>query len=272
MATAGWCTEETRAHMSAIRSNGALWQSGEHRLPAPTPAPRGDAGRLAAVEIVALHRELGRWKARAVELERRLAAAESHALGAQLTPHFLCNSLQAISTLIHRDPREADAMVIALSDLLRLALRAKATPEVPLAHEISLLERYVEVMRFRFGSNLRLTVDATPEARRAIVPQLLLQPLVENAILHGFVDRVGKVHVSAERRGEVLRCTVSDNGCGLGAGPLVEGIGLAGTRGRLRALYGEHHRFVLGTSPAGGASVTLTLPYRVDTEAPETES
>jgi sensor histidine kinase YesM len=258
--------------MSAIRSNGALWQSGEHRIPAPTPAPRGEAGRLAAVEMVALHRELGKWKARAVELERRLAAAESQALGAQLTPHFLCNSLQAISTLIHRDPRAADAMVIALSDLLRMALRGKSAPEVPLAHEIALLERYIEVMQFRFGSNLRLTVDATPDARRAIVPQLLLQPLVENAILHGFVDRVGKVYVSAERRADMLRCTVSDDGRGLGPGPLVEGIGLAGTRGRLRALYGERHRFVLGTSPAGGVSVTLTLPYRTDTEAPETDS
>jgi two-component system, LytTR family, sensor kinase len=258
--------------MSAMRSNGALWQSGEHRIPAPTPAPRGDAGRLAAVEIVALHRELGRWKARAVELERRLAAAESQALGAQLTPHFLCNSLQAVSTLIHRDPRAADAMVIALSDLLRMALRRKAAPEMPLAREIALLERYVEVMRYRFGSDLRLIVDVTPEARQAIVPQLLLQPLVENAILHGFVDRAGEVRVSAERRGEMLRCTVSDNGRGLGNGPLVEGIGLAGTRGRLRALYGERHRFVLGTNPAGGVSVTLTLPYRVDTEASETES
>ena len=258
--------------MSAIRSNGALWQSGEHRIPTPAPTPRGDGGRLASVETVALHRELGRWKARAVELERRLAAAESQALGAQLTPHFLCNSLQAISTLIHRDPRSADAMVIALSDLLRMALRGKAAPEVTLAHELTLLERYVEVMQFRFGSSLRLTIDATADAREAIVPQLLLQPLVENAILHGFVDRVGEVHVSAERRGDMLRCIVSDNGCGLGAGPLVEGIGLAGTRGRLRALYGERHRFALGTSPAGGVSVTLTLPYRVDTEASETGS
>lgn len=258
--------------MSAMRSNGALWQSGEHRIPAPTPAPRGEAGRLAAVEIVALHRELGRWKARAVELERRLAAAESQSLGAQLTPHFLCNSLQAVSTLIHRDPRAADAMVIALSDLLRMALRDKAAAEVTLAHEIALIERYVEVMQFRFGTDLRLTVAATPEARQAIIPQLLLQPLVENAILHGFVDRVGHVHVSAERRGDMLRCTVSDNGRGLGPGPVLDGIGLAGTRGRLRALYGERHRFVLGTSPAGGVSATLTLPYRVDADASETES
>jgi two-component system, LytTR family, sensor kinase len=257
--------------MSAIRSNGALWQSGEHRIPAPSSTPRGEAARLAAVEVVALHRELGRWKARAVELERRLAAAESQALGAQLTPHFLCNSLQAVSTLIHRDPRSADAMVIALSDLLRMALRSKAAAELPLAHEIALLERYVEVMRFRFGTDLRLTIDATPEARKAIVPQLLLQPLVENAILHGFVDRVGEVHVGAERRGEMLRCTVSDNGRGLGAEPLVEGIGLAGTRGRLCALYGERHRFALEMSPTGGVSVTLTLPYRMDTEASEIE-
>jgi two-component system, LytTR family, sensor kinase len=255
--------------MSAIRSNGALWHSGEHRIPAPTSAPRGEPGRLAAVEIVALHRELGRWKARAAELERRLAAAESQVLGMQLTPHFLCNSLQAVSTLLHRDPRVADAMVIALSDLLRMALRGSAAPEIPLAREIALIERYVEVMRFRFGSDLRLTVAVASDARAALLPQFLLQPLVENAILHGFIDRAGEVRVSAERRGDLLRCTVSDNGRGLGPGPLVEGVGLGGTRGRLRALYGERHRFALGTSPAGGVSVTLTLPYHVDTEASE---
>ncbi len=258
--------------MSAIRSNGALWHSGEHRIPAPTPASRGEPARVAAIEIVALHRELGRWKARAATLERRLAAAESQVLGSQLTPHFICNSLQAVSTLLHRDPRAADAMVIALSDLLRMSLPGNAAAEMPLSREIALLERYVEVMRFRFGGDLRLIVDVAPEARAAIVPQLLLQPLVENAILHGFTNRAGEVRVRAVRRGDLLRCNVSDNGCGLGSGPLVEGIGLAGTRGRLRALYGEHHRFELGTSPAGGVSVTLTLPYRIRTDASETKS
>lgn len=252
--------------MSAIRSNGALWHSGEHRIPAPTPVPRGEPGRIAAVEIVALHRELGRWKARAAELERRLAAAESQALGTQLTPHFLCNSLQAVSALLHRDPSAADTMVVALSDLLRMALRGAAAPEVPLSRELALVERYVEVMRFRFSSELRLLVRAASDVRAAIIPQLLLQPLVENAIMHGFADRVGEVRVSAERRGDMLRCTVSDDGRGLRPGPVVEGIGLAGTRGRLRALYGERQRFDLGDNPTGGVSVTLTLPYRVQEE------
>jgi two-component system, LytTR family, sensor kinase len=257
--------------MSAIRSNGALWHSGEHRIPAPTAAPRGEPGRIAAVEIVALHRELGRWKARAAELERRLAAAESRALGTQLTPHFLCNSLQAVSTLLHRDPRAAEAMVVALSNLLRMALRGAATPEVSLARELALLERYVEVMRFRFGSELRLTVTAAPDARAAMVPQLLLQPLVENAIIHGFVDRVGEVRVTAERGGDMLRCTVSDNGRGLRPGPLVEGLGLAGTGGRLRALYGERQRFELAEGSTGGVTVTLALPYRVELGGPEVD-
>jgi two-component system LytT family sensor kinase len=257
--------------MSAIRSNGALWHSGEHRIPAPGPAPRGEPGRIAAVEVVALHRELGRWKARAAELERRLAAAEAQTLGTQLTPHFLCNSLQAVSTLLHRDPRAADAMVVALSDLLRMALRGSAAPEVPLARELALVDRYVEVMRFRFGSDLRLTINVPSAVRQAIVPQLLLQPLVENAILHGFVGRTGEVRVSAERRADMLRCTVSDNGRGLRPGPLVEGIGLAGTRGRLRALYGERQGFELDESATGGVRVTLTLPYRIELEAAVTE-
>jgi two-component system LytT family sensor kinase len=255
--------------MSAIRSNGALWHSGEHRIPAP--APRGDAGRIAAVEIVALHRELGRWKARAADLERRLAAAESQALGSQLTPHFLCNSLQAVATLLHRDPRAADAMIVALSDLLRMALRGSAALAVPLARELAFLERYVEVMRYRFGSDLRLLVEAARDTHDATVPQLVLQPLVENAIMHGFVDRAGEIRVTAQRYEDMLRCTVSDNGHGLQTGPLVEGIGIAGTRGRLRALYGERHRFDLEENAAGGVTVTLTFPYRVEPELPEVD-
>jgi two-component system, LytTR family, sensor kinase len=258
--------------MSAIRSNGALWHSGEHRIPAPTSAPRGEPGRLAAVDVVGLHRELGRWKARAAELERRLAEAESQALSTQLTPHFLCNSLQAVSTLLNRDPRAADAMVIALSDLLRMALRGAAVPEVPLAREFALLDRYIDVMRFRFGAALRFVVEAPAETRDALVPQLLLQPLVENSIIHGFGDRAGEIRVRAQRRGDMLHCTVADNGRGLRPGPLVEGIGLGGTRGRLRAMYGDRHRFELESNERGGVTVTLALPYRVGVDAPEGEA
>jgi two-component system, LytTR family, sensor kinase len=162
-------------------------------------------------------------------------------------------------------------MVVALSDLLRMALRGSAAPEVRLARELTLLERYVEVMRFRFGSELRLTVNATADAREAIVPPLLLQPLVENAILHGFGDRTGEVRVTAERRADMLRCNVTDDGRGLGSGSVVERIGLAGTRGRLRALYGERQRVELEEGPAGGVSVTVMLPYRVQQEAPDGE-
>jgi LytS/YehU family sensor histidine kinase len=160
-------------------------------------------------------------------------------------------------------------MIVALSDLLRMVLRGTSAPEVALAGELALLERYVEVMRFRFGGELRLTVSVASDARAAIVPQLLLQPLVENAIMHGFVDRAGEVRVNAERRGEMLRCTVSDNGRGLRPGPIVEGIGLAGTRGRLRALYGDRQAFELAQSPTGGVTVTLTLPYRVEPRGSE---
>jgi two-component system LytT family sensor kinase len=257
--------------MSAIRSNGALWHSGEHRIPTPASAPRSEPGRGSAAEIVALHRELGRWKTRAAELERQLAAAQSQTLGSQLTPHFLCNSLQAVSTLLQRDPRAADAMILALSDLLRMALRGMDAPELPLARELALVERYVDVMRLRYGGELRLTVDASAEVRQAIVPQLLLQPLVENAILHGFADRAGEIHVASERRGDVLWCTVSDNGRGLGRGPVVEGIGLAATRGRLRALYGDRQCVELAKGPSGGVSVTVMLPYRVQREQPGAE-
>jgi two-component system LytT family sensor kinase len=255
--------------MSAIRSNGALWQSGEHRVPAPAPAPRGAAGRLAAVEMVALRRELGRWKSRAGDLERRLAAAEAEALTSQLTPHFLCNSLQAVSALLHRDASAADAMVVALSDLLRMALRSSPASEVPLARELTIVERYVDVMRFRFGSELRLITDVSPEARDALVPHLLLQPLVENAIVHGFADHAGVIRLSAERRGDMLRCTVSDDGRGFRRRPIIERIGLAGTRQRLRAMYGDRYGFELTGNESGGATIELALPYRVATHESE---
>jgi two-component system LytT family sensor kinase len=258
--------------MSAIRSNGALWHSGEHRIPTPAPASRGEPGRIAAVDAVALHRELGRWKAHAVELERRLAVVESRSLGAQLTPHFLCNSLQAVSALLNRDPRAADAMIVALSDLLRMALGGSGAADAPLSRELALVARYVDVMRFRFGRELRLAVDATREARAAIVPHLLLQPLVENAIVHGLQDRGGEVRVSAHRQGDTLRCTVRDKGRGFGPGPLVEGIGLAATRSRLRTLYGDRQSVDLAEGPDGGVVVTLTLPYRAQCEEPEVEA
>jgi two-component system, LytTR family, sensor kinase len=254
--------------MAAIRSNGALWHSGEHRIPVPGPA-RTEPGRLAAIEVVALHRELGRWKARAAELERRAAAAEAHALGAQLTPHFLSNSLQAVSTLLHRDPSAADAMVVALSGLLRMTLRGGISPTIPLARELALLERYVAIMRFRFGDTLTVTTDVAPDAREAFVPQLVLQPIVENSIRHGFGERGGTVHLAAARHGDLLRFTIADDGRGLRPGPLVEGVGLGGTRARLRAMYGERQRVDLSANAAGGVTVTLALPYRVTAEGEE---
>jgi len=254
--------------MSAIRGNGSLWQSGEHRVPAALP-PWGEATR--PVEIVALHRELGRWRSRAADLERRLAVAESEVLSAQLAPHLLCTSLQAVSALLHRDPAAADAMVLALSDLLRLALRASPASELPLSRELATVERYVDVMRFRFGSELTLVTEVAPDARQALVPQLLLQPLVENAIVHGLDERAGTIRVAAERRAEMLCCTVSDDGRGLRPGAVVERIGLGGTRARLRAMFGDRHRLELIPRAAGGVTVELALPYRVAAQMPEVE-
>ena len=259
--------------MSAIRSNGALWQSGEHRLPSASPIERGEAGRLAAIEIVALRRELARSKGRVAELERRLALAEAEALSAQIAPHFLCNALQAVSTLLHRDANAADAMVVALSGLLRMALHAAAAGEVSLTNELAMAERYAQVMRLRFGADLRVVADIQPETRDALVPHLVLQPLVENAILHGFGDdRAGTIRVTAERRGQLLRCAVSDDGRGLCPGPVVERIGLGGTRGRLRALFGERHEFEVTRNAAGGVTVRLALPFRVPIPMTEVES
>jgi LytS/YehU family sensor histidine kinase len=146
-----------------------------------------------------------------------------------------------------------------------MALRGGTVLETRLARELALVERYVEVMQFRFAGALRLSVDADRALGDALVPPLLLQPLVENAIIHGFADAPGEIRVAAERRSDMLHCTVEDNGRGL-AGPVVEGVGLTTARGRLRTLYGDRHRFELGASEAGGVRVSLALPYRVGAE------
>ena len=239
------------SQMPAIRSNGALWQSGEHRVPAPIPAQRGEAAgsrrsrSLRSIASSSLEGADGRARA-------PLGRGRGGSAGHTLTPHFLCNSLQVVSTLLHRDPRAADAWSSRQQPAAHGAARAAAS-EVPLARELVLLERYVEVMRFRFGTDLRLITDVLPETRDALVPQLLLQPLVENAILHGFDDRAGEIRVTGERHGEMLRCTVCDDGRGSGPDRSSKRIGPAHTRAAARDV-GDRCRFELSENQAGGVT------------------
>lgn len=217
--------------------------------------------------LVAIHNALVYYRVskdralRASQLEMRLAQAQLQMLRMQLQPHFLFNTLHSISALMHKDVRRADSMIAALSDLLRMSLQNIGAQEVPLQAELEFLQRYVEIMSLRFGDRLRVTIDVDPEVRDARVPNLFLQPLVENSFRHGFADLGrGTVSISVRREGEVLRCEVQDDGRGLRAG-YKEGIGLASTRQRLAHLYGDQQSFSLSGAPGAGVHVIMTIPF-----------
>lgn len=198
---------------------------------------------------------------RASQLETRLAQSQLQMLRMQLQPHFLFNTLHSISALMHKDVRRADSMVAALSDLLRMSLQNIGAQEVPLQSELDFLQRYMEIMSLRFGDRLRLSLSVDPETRDARVPNLFLQPLVENSFRHGFGDLgQGSIAITVRRDGDMLRCDVIDDGRGLRAGHK-EGIGLASTRQRLAHLYGERHAFALRGAPGEGVHVTMAIPF-----------
>jgi len=202
---------------------------------------------------------------RAVELEKRLAQAKLQALQMQLNPHFLFNTLHSISALMHQDVEAADGMITRLSDLLRTALDSSDTQEVTLRQELEFLQRYLEIEQTRFGSRLTVKTDIAPDTLDAQVPNLILQPLVENAIRHGIEPHAkpGRIELRAQRAAGTLVLDVCDNGTGLGENePAEEGVGLSNTRARLRTLYGETHGFELRDAPGGGLHARLTIPFR----------
>jgi signal transduction histidine kinase len=216
---------------------------------------------------------------RALVLEAHLAKARLGALQAQLQPHFLFNSLNAITTLLRRDPRLAETTLVALSELLRLALSQSEKQETALRDELEFVRRYLEIQRTRFGDKLQVEEDLNPQALNCRVPTLVLQPLVENAIRHGIepADRPGTVRLGAARRDGRLVLTVEDDGVGLpdgiaGTGVLGSsalpssrvsgtGIGLANLRDRLQALYGDRQRLELRPRAGGGVIVRVEVPW-----------
>jgi two-component system LytT family sensor kinase len=202
---------------------------------------------------------------RTAQLERGLAQAELRSLRLQLQPHFLFNALNTISSTMYEDPRSADRMIGQLSQLLRLSLRTSHAQEVPLRDELEVLDCYLGLMRARFGNRLHATVHADPDVLDALVPSLVLQPLVENAISHGNASHAsgGHVTVRASRTGDSVKLDVSDDGPGapLGTDVFGKGVGLSATRDRVRLLYGAAQEFEAGNRD-GGFAVTITLPYR----------
>lgn len=195
------------------------------------------------------------------ELEGRLAEAKLESLRMQLHPHFLFNTLNAISTLVHKDPQAADEMIGNLSELLRATLDV-TSQEIPLRQELAFLDRYIEIQQARFGERLRVEKQIDAAALEIPVPALVLQPLVENAIRHGIEPKTtqGLVSLSAQRQPHALVLTVRDNGVGMQTLSEGNGIGLANTRARLRELYGERARLTIASPAEGGCSVQLEIP------------
>jgi two-component sensor histidine kinase len=194
----------------------------------------------------------------------QLAEARLEALTAQLQPHFLFNTLQAITTLIARDPPAAEKMVASLSDLLREVLRRGERREVALGEELRVLESYLDITRRRFGDRLTVRITADESASRALVPFFVLQPLVENALHHGVGSRAGPalIHIHAARDGEWVRLIVTDDGPGAESPEIKRGIGLTNTKARLEELYGDRHVFEPGPRAGGGFEVRIGIPYR----------
>jgi LytS/YehU family sensor histidine kinase len=194
-------------------------------------------------------------------------SARLRALQSQLNPHFLFNALNGIATLIREGQRTRAADTVdTLSDFLRLTLRKLDSPEIPVHEELEFVEQYLRIQRLRFGSSLRATVDADPETHDALVPTLILQPLVENAVRHGVLVRAqgGALSVSIRRRDDVLVMTVEDDGPGPGEqGAPPYGVGFKNSAERLAALYGDDAHMSVGARPGGrGFVVVVFLPFR----------
>jgi two-component sensor histidine kinase len=200
------------------------------------------------------------------QLETQLAQAQLQALRLQLQPHFLFNAMNTISSLVYDNPRAADEMIARLSDLLRLTMRDSGAQEVTLEQELKLLDLYLDIMRARFEERLTIHIECDADLRRALVPQLVLQPLVENCIRHAADPETGVVQITvrARRDSEALLLEVSDNGPGVREQLALangNGIGLTNTAERLRQLYGRLHGLTLANSEGKGLTVTVRLPF-----------
>jgi LytS/YehU family sensor histidine kinase len=205
----------------------------------------------------------------ASQLKAQLAQAQLESLKMQLHPHFLFNTLHTIAGLVRGNEKApAVNMIVGLSDLLRRALDNADEQEVPLREELKFTELYLDIQQARFSDRLRVRMEIAPETLDALVPNLILQPLVENAIRHGISlnDSAGVIVINTYRDDALLRIRVCDDGPGLQSGWRMEkseGIGLANTSERLKHLYGAEHQFDLRNGASGGMIVAIAFPFRV---------
>ena len=217
------------------------------------------------------HQQFRERELQAAELKGQLAQSQLQVLKMQLHPHFLFNTLHTISALMHKDVELADEMMAQFADLLRITLDDTHAHEVPLRQELEFVTTYLKIEQARLGPRLDVRLDIEPQAHAALVPNLLLQPLVENAIRHGIAPRVrgGRLVIRARRVGPQLEVRVEDDGPGLAedyAARVRSGLGLANTRARLEGLYGAAHQFDLSGGAEGGVVASLTIPFREDSD------
>jgi two-component system, LytTR family, sensor kinase len=207
---------------------------------------------------------------RAAELEARLTSAKLQALRMQINPHFLFNTLNSIAALVYVNPRAADEMLGDLSELLRRSLDSMEAQEIPLGEELEFIRGYIGIEQQRFGERLRVEQRVPDELMKALVPALVLQPLVENAIRHGIEPQrnPGLISIEVKQEGKHLHLIVRDNGRGLPDADLNSsgrrGIGLANTKARLEGLYGQDQSFSFGRAQSQGCRVDIHLPFHLE--------
>jgi sensor histidine kinase YesM len=202
---------------------------------------------------------------RASQLEAQLAQSQLQVLKMQLHPHFLFNTLNAISALIRESPDEADEMVSRLGDLLRMTLETAGLQEVPFKKELEFLKHYLDIEQTRFQDRLTVEMAIEPDTLDGLVPSMILQPLVENSVRHGVAPRRegGCIKIKAWRHHSLLRLEVEDDGPGLsGDAPPKERVGLTNTRARVSNLYGDEHGLRLRHAAGGGLVVSLSIPFK----------
>jgi two-component system, LytTR family, sensor kinase len=203
-----------------------------------------------------------------IRLRAQLAEAQLTALQSQLNPHFLFNTLNAVSALVDHDPRGVRRMIARLSEVLRAALEPSTDPEVPVSREIDILEKYLEILRIRFEGRLETSIDVEAGTREALLPPMILQPLVENSMKHAVSKTSGpsRIDIRVTKDDDMLKLMVVDTGAGNAPSiaPNAEsgmGIGLRNTRARLSGTYDDDYSLDLQRTDEGGMSVTIRLPF-----------
>jgi two-component system, LytTR family, sensor kinase len=217
---------------------------------------------LVVAHALYYYRGLRQGEAQTARLTAQLAQAQLQALKMQIHPHFLFNTLNSIAALLHKDVEAADRMIARLGDFLRLTLKRSDAQTVDFEQELEFLKCYLDIERVRFQDRLTVELDVDSRALTALVPNLILQPIVENAVRHGVARQTdhGHITIRARREGERLIMKVEDNGPGLNGKSNGSGIGISNTRARLEQFYGRDFSFQIANSAERGTSVTLDIP------------